>query len=353
MAPKLDIVKKIAKAKGIAACKLPSPPQMTKQLQENISDIPNMATMNDPAAAVKGKTISPGSEEITSAGSPAVAAPEAAMTVEQPKSECAEVEHEEEEAPSAIKEEAPAMEEEEADKVDGTELRISSKQYTQRIPKITPSDKTATNELPSDIEVSATMHVGGPATEKEEDDKMGAADMRIPPKPHTMRIPKTKHITTRGKKPAKKLYSIIEASADMMEETPVEEEEKDDKDGAVDIRDTSDQGTPRISKVKQVTPRGKKKANELYMAIAQESGIAVKDVERVIKGLNTVGADSIKMNNVFRVPRMMLFTLKTIPARAQTTKTIFGKEVLIRAKPITKKLSVATLKPFKDSAMSC
>jgi hypothetical protein len=143
-----------------------------------------------------------------------------------------------------------------------------------------------------------------------------------------------------------------EAPAAMEEEAPVMEDNEIGKAGATAMKAPPKQRATKKSKNEQVAPRGKKAANELYSAIAQESGNRVQDVEKVLQGLRKVGARLLKKNQVFHMPGMVRFAMKVVPARAQSTKTILGKKILLKAKPITKKLTTSTLKQFIDMTLN-
>jgi prophage antirepressor-like protein len=108
------------------------------------------------------------------------------------------------------------------------------------------------------------------------------------------------------------------------------------------------QRVPKILTNKPSINKGKNADHQLYSAIAQVSGITLKDVERVLQGLHEVGADILKQTQQLCVPGMVLVKMKTVPARAQSTKTIIGKELILKARPATKKLTILECKQFKD-----
>jgi hypothetical protein len=153
--------------------------------------------------------------------------------------------------------------------------------------------------------------------------------------------------------------------SDEEEEAPIEMEGIVNDEGKKEVSSLSEssmgaarkqcaQLRPRINKnQKQRGHTGKKAANEVYSAIAQESNSTIKNVEKVLKGLQDVGVRLLKMSKMFRVPNMVIFKQKTVPARAHSTKSIFGKELLLTAKPATKKLTASVLQPFKTQTLSC
>lgn len=147
-----------------------------------------------------------------------------------------------------------------------------------------------------------------------------------------------------------------EAPEEMTEKAVAGREEEVSKAGASDMRAApKERAQPRanIPDNKELLPKYRKGPHDLYSAIAQETNIKMINVERVLEGLIKVGAKLLKKGQVLRVPHMVRIKIKTVPARAQLTKTIFGKEKILRAKPATEKLLSSTMKQFKKQAMSC
>ena len=106
------------------------------------------------------------------------------------------------------------------------------------------------------------------------------------------------------------------------------------------------------AKDKKETAKEKKAASQFHDTIAEKTGVTKEDVEKVIKAVLDQGVAALKEKGSFRFQGMVLFRLKKTAARPAKTKSMFGKEVLLKAKPAGQKLFSTPLKQFKQAAVS-
>merc|ERR1719444_632667 len=71
-------------------------------------------------------------------------------------------------------------------------------------------------------------------------------------------------------------------------------------------------------------------------ALAVEFGIKQKVCSKALDTLSNVGAKELKSKGVFAIPGLCRFKTRTKPATKAGEKTIFGKVVMVKAKPAKK-----------------
>ena len=96
-------------------------------------------------------------------------------------------------------------------------------------------------------------------------------------------------------------------------------------------------------------PRAKQSAAELQNAIADASGLKPKDAKLFLEALRTVAAKRLRDTKVFELHNMVLLRMKKTPPRHEGWKTMFGKEVPLRAKPAGHKITAVVPKQFYDA----
>lgn len=102
----------------------------------------------------------------------------------------------------------------------------------------------------------------------------------------------------------------------------------------------------------QALPKAKQTAADLQAHLADATGLSPRDVKLVVDAIWETCAKSLREDGVFRLPSMALLRAKRTAARPARTKAMFGKEVILQAKPAGKKLSAVVLKPLKDAVMA-
>ena len=98
-------------------------------------------------------------------------------------------------------------------------------------------------------------------------------------------------------------------------------------------------------------PQDKQTIADLQAQLANASGIAPKDVKLVMDVLRQICTKSLREHGVFRLPGITMLRTKRINARPASTKKMFGKEVVLPAKPASKKVTAMVLKSLKDAVM--
>lgn len=89
---------------------------------------------------------------------------------------------------------------------------------------------------------------------------------------------------------------------------------------------------------------------ELIAAVAAEmEGTTKSHVKGFLTALNTVAARSLKKDKKFVLPGVVKFALVNVPAKAErkARNPSTGKEMLVAAKPPSKKLKARFLKAIK------
>merc|ERR1712190_68686 len=85
----------------------------------------------------------------------------------------------------------------------------------------------------------------------------------------------------------------------------------------------------------------------LTAAIATATGLKAADCKKALASLATVGTKEVKASGKFTIPGLAMLKLKTKPATKAGKREMFGKVVLVKAKPaktIVKAFAVSALK---------
>eukprot|EP00973_Karenia_brevis_P036222 4995857-Karenia_brevis.AAC.1 len=101
--------------------------------------------------------------------------------------------------------------------------------------------------------------------------------------------------------------------------------------------------------VAKAPPRPKQTAAQLQNAIADASGLAPQDAKCFLEALPDVAANSPRETNVFKLHNIVFIRMRKASLRNAIMKFIFGKEVMLRAKPAGEKLTVLAAKPLRDA----
>merc|ERR1712056_92811 len=82
-------------------------------------------------------------------------------------------------------------------------------------------------------------------------------------------------------------------------------------------------------------------------AIAEEHGLKTGDCSKVMNSLVDIATKEVKKTGIFTIPGLCRIKTRTKPATKTGVKTMFGKEVKVKAKPaktVVKAFPVAALK---------
>ena len=98
----------------------------------------------------------------------------------------------------------------------------------------------------------------------------------------------------------------------------------------------------------KVLPKPKQRAADLHNAIADLSNLPPKDVKSCLEALRDVATKSLRDDGVFAIPNMVRIRLKKTKPRPVRTRAMFGREVVLQAKPAGQKIMTSAVKPFYD-----
>ena len=99
----------------------------------------------------------------------------------------------------------------------------------------------------------------------------------------------------------------------------------------------------------RATPRPQQSITELYNAISNVSGLIPKDAKSLLEALRDVVIQELREKNVFMLHGIMIIRTKDISARAAHSINMFGKAVVLPAKPARKKITCIAIKPLYDA----
>ena len=97
------------------------------------------------------------------------------------------------------------------------------------------------------------------------------------------------------------------------------------------------------------SPRPNWTVAELQNVIADASGLSPKDAKCFLEALRDVAAKNLRETNVFKLHNVVLIRMRKTPPRNATTRIVFGKEVVLRAKPAGQKITAVAVKPLYDA----
>ncbi len=91
-------------------------------------------------------------------------------------------------------------------------------------------------------------------------------------------------------------------------------------------------------------------SKSLYKEVARESGLSTKQARKVLTSQQVVIARELAQGRNVNVPILAHFRSKTIPARGEITRRIFGKAVLLPPKAESKQVRI---RPSKVLQLKC
>lgn len=91
-------------------------------------------------------------------------------------------------------------------------------------------------------------------------------------------------------------------------------------------------------------PRPKQTVAQLQNAIADASGLPPKDAKCFLEALRDVAAKALRETNVFKLHDVVLIRMRSTPARKAETRSLFGKELALSAKPAGQKITAVATK---------
>ena len=99
----------------------------------------------------------------------------------------------------------------------------------------------------------------------------------------------------------------------------------------------------------KAAPRPTQTAAELQNAIADAAGLQPNVIKRFLEALRDVAAMRLRETNKFKLDSMVVINMKQTPRRKKVTRTMFGKEVVLKAKPAGQKITAKATKQFYDA----
>jgi len=96
----------------------------------------------------------------------------------------------------------------------------------------------------------------------------------------------------------------------------------------------------------KAAPRSKQTAAELQNAIADASGLPPKDAKRFLEALRDVAAKTLRETKVFKLHNVVLIRMRSKPPRNAGTRAMFGKEIVLPARPASQRITAMAVKPL-------
>ena len=87
---------------------------------------------------------------------------------------------------------------------------------------------------------------------------------------------------------------------------------------------------------------------EFLADVSASCQVPTGDVRKVLEGIRKTMKAQLKDKKKTRIPNVLTIRVKSIPARAPTTKSIFGVETKLKARPAKKKVLCTALKTFQE-----
>ena len=116
--------------------------------------------------------------------------------------------------------------------------------------------------------------------------------------------------------------------------------------------ETYDDGSDNPGGPNRNPRRSTKSEQELYDDIAVAAGITRQATKKVFDSLHACALKSLSEKGKFRVPGLVLLTMKTLKERPATVRHVCGKDLPLRAKPERRKVASTALKRFESLAVS-
>lgn len=102
----------------------------------------------------------------------------------------------------------------------------------------------------------------------------------------------------------------------------------------------------------KATPRSKHTAVELENALADASDLPLKDANRFLETLRDIAVKSLQETNVFKLHDIVIIRMRKTPPRNASTKTMFGKEVVLRAIPADQKITTVVTNTLYNAVIT-
>ena len=96
----------------------------------------------------------------------------------------------------------------------------------------------------------------------------------------------------------------------------------------------------------------KQSAADLQNAIADISGVLPKDVKVFLDTLRKVATQKLRETCVFKLHDIVVIRKKKNPERAELKRKMFGKEVVVPARPAVERITVQVVKPLYTSVQT-
>merc|ERR1711972_616350 len=100
---------------------------------------------------------------------------------------------------------------------------------------------------------------------------------------------------------------------------------------------------PKAAKVTAMSQSG------ITAAIATATGLKAADCKKVLASLAAVATKEVKSTGKFTVPGLAMLKMKTKPATKAGKREMFGKVVVVKAKPAKKVVKVLPVAALKKS----
>ena len=116
---------------------------------------------------------------------------------------------------------------------------------------------------------------------------------------------------------------------------------------------SSPSSNPRMKRLGSKTvprrsPRARLSLAELHGSLANASGLLPKDAKVFLEALREVAAENLRDRGCFKIPNIVMLRKRTTPERSATKKRMFGKDVVLAAKPASCKICARALLPLYD-----
>ena len=103
------------------------------------------------------------------------------------------------------------------------------------------------------------------------------------------------------------------------------------------------------SKSRAAVPRPKQTAADLQNSISDASGLPASDVKKLLNALRDVIAKNLRNHGKFQFASMVRLRAKATPAREARTRSLFGKEIVLKPRPAGLKITATAIKSFTDT----
>merc|ERR1712050_106180 len=108
---------------------------------------------------------------------------------------------------------------------------------------------------------------------------------------------------------------------------------------------------PKTNKPMKATTKAVRAMSKSHIAKALATGLELKQkvCANLLKTLAEVATKEVKKNGIFAIPKLCRIKTRTKPATKAGKREIFGKTVMVKAKPAKKIVKAYPAKAVKDS----